>query len=177
MVSIRMATQLDRGHICEVHLRAFSEREAQVVAPLASNLLSEETSPETFAWVAEIEGAVVGHIAFSPVTFDTNKQLKGYILAPLGVMPECQRRRIGSELIEIGIEQLSKQGINVLFVYGDPKYYGKFGFKAETATQYLPPYELQYPFGWLALAINEESCAERPVKISCVASLCDPALW
>ncbi len=177
MFSIRRATKLDRDNIRQVHLRAFSGDEAQVVATLAFNLLSEETSPKTFAWVAEIDGAVVGHIVFSPVTFDTHKTLKGYILTPLGVMPECQKRRIGSELIEIGTEQLLKQGINVLFVYGDPKYYGKFGFKAETATQYVPPYELQYPFGWLALTLNEESCAEQTVQISCVASLCDPALW
>lgn len=177
MFSIRAATKLDRDNIRQVHLRAFSGDEAQVVATLASNLLSEETSPETLAWVAEIDGTVVGHIAFSPVTFDTHKTLKGYILAPLGVMPEYQKRSIGSDLITVGIEQLSKQGINVLFVYGDPKYYGKFGFKATTATHYLPPYELQYPFGWLAIAINAERSAERTVKISCVMSLRDPALW
>lgn len=177
MSSIRAATKLDHDNIREVHLRAFSGGEAQVVATLASNLLSDETSPETFALVAEIDGTVVGHIAFSPVTFDTKRKLKGYILAPLGVMPDYQKCRIGSELIEVGIEQLSKKGVNVLFVYGDPKYYGKFGFKAETASNYLPPYELQYPFGWLANIINEEGSAERTIKISCVASLRDPALW
>ncbi len=177
MSSIRAATNLDCDNIREVHLCAFSGGEAQIVATLASSLLGEETSPETFALVAEIDGTAVGHIAFSPVTVDTNKNLKGYILAPLGVKPEYQKRRIGSKLIEIGIEQLKKKGVNVLFVYGDPKYYGKFGFKAETATNYLPPYELQYPFGWLAIALNEEGSVEQSVKISCVASLRDPALW
>ncbi|PZD73595.1 hypothetical protein C1752_02042 [Acaryochloris thomasi RCC1774] len=177
MSSIRTATKLDRDKIREVHLHAFSEDEAQVVATLASNLLSDETSPETFALVAEIDGTVVGHIAFSPVTFDTSQKLKGYILAPLAVTPNYQKRRIGAQLIQIGIEQLSKKGVNVLFVYGDPKYYGKFGFKAETATHYLPPYELQYPFGWLAIVMNEAGAAEQPLKVSCVASLSDPELW
>ena len=177
MFSSRVATKLDRDNIRQVHRLAFSEVEAQAVATLASNLLDEETSPGTFALVAELDGMVAGHIAFSPVTFDANQKLTGYILAPLGVMPEYQKRRIGSGLIERGIEQLAKQGVNVLFVYGDPKYYGRFGFKAETTSNYLPPYDLQYPFGWLAIALNDEVHAEQPLKISCVKPLRDSALW
>lgn len=177
MTSIREATNLDRDNIREVHLHAFDEGEKEIVATLASNLLREETSPKTLALIAEIDGKVVGHIAFSPVTFNSNNKLKGYILAPLGVKSEYQKRGIGSKLIESGIEKLLKKGVNVLFVYGDPKFYGKFGFKAETAARYLPPYKLQYPFGWQALSLNENSSAEHTVKISCVASLCDPALW
>jgi len=177
MTQIREATNLDRENIREVHLRAFSEGENQIVAALAVNLLSEETSPETTALVAEIDGTVVGHIAFSPVTVDNNEKWKGYILAPLGVKPEYQKRRIGSKLIESGIKWLSEKGVNVLFVYGDPKYYGKFGFKADAASRYSPPYKLQYPFGWQAIALNEEGSAESTVTISCVASLRDPELW
>lgn len=177
MTLIREATNLDCDHIREMYMHAFVGGEEVMVATLASNLLLEETSPKTIALVAEIDGKVVGHIAFSPVTFDTSKKLKGYILAPLGVKPEYQKRGIGSKLIESGIEQLSRKGVNILFVYGDPKFYCKFGFKAETAARYLPPYKLKHPFGWLALALNEKGSAEHTVKISCVASLRDPSLW
>lgn len=177
MTRIREATNLDRKSIREVYLSAFAEGEKQTVATLAINLLDGETSPGTIALVAEIDGTVVGHIAFSPVTVDSNEKWKGYILAPLGVKPEYQKRRIGSKLIESGIERLTEKRINVLFVYGDPKYYGKFGFKADTASGYAPPFALQYPFGWQAIALNEEGAAESRVKISCVASLRDPELW
>ena len=177
MSRIRVATILDRENIREVHLRAFSEDERQVVSTLAVNLLSEETSPEAFSLVAESDGVVVGHVAFSPVTVDNSEKWEGYILAPLGVKPEYQNRRFGSKLIESGMERLSEKGVNVLFVYGDPEYYGKFGFKADAASRYLPPYELQYPFGWQAIALNEVGFEESTVKISCVASLCDPELW
>jgi len=177
MTLIREATNLDRDNIREVHMHAFDKDEAKNVAMLASNLLSEETSPKTITMVAEIDGTVVGHITFSPVTFNSCKNLKGYILAPLGVKPEYQKRRIGSKLVENGIELLSKEGVNVLFVYGDPKYYSKFGFNEKTAAKYSPPYKLQYPFGWLALALDEEGSAEHTAKVSCVASLCDPTLW
>ena len=177
MSRIREATNLDRENIREVHLRAFTEGERQIVSTLAVNLLSEETSPETFALVAETDGTVVGHVAFSPVTVDNNEKWEGYILAPLGVKPKYQKRGFGSKLIESGMERLSEKGVNVLFVYGDPEYYGKFGFQADAASRYSPPYDLQYPFGCQAIALNEAGFEKSTVKISCVASLRYPELW
>ena len=174
---IRAATNLDRDDIRAVHLCAFSEGEKQMVATLAVDLLSEETNRETISLVAESHGTVVGHIAFSPVTIESNKSWIGYILAPLGVKPEYQKCRIGSKLIESGLEQLSGMGVNVVFVYGDPKYYGKFGFSADVASGYSPPYELQYPLGWQAVALNKYDFSESTARISCVAPLNDPGLW
>ena len=73
MTCIRVATSLDRDDVREVHLCAFPEGDKQIVSTLAVNLLSEETSPKTISLVAEADGAVVGHIAFSPVTVFNNK--------------------------------------------------------------------------------------------------------
>jgi len=177
MTRIRVATSLDLDDVREVYLRAFPEGEKQVVSMLAVKLLSEKTSQKTISMVAEDDGAVVGHIAFSPVTVNNNKRWKGYILAPLGVKPEYQKRRVGSKLIESGMELLSKMGINVLFVYGDPNYYGRFGFDADTASGYSPPYKLQYPFGWQAITLNEGVSTESTGILSCADPLNDPELW
>jgi putative acetyltransferase len=98
-------------------------------------------------------------------------------LAPLGVKPDCQKRGIGSKLIEYGTHQLSVMGVSVVFVYGDPKYYGRFGFSAGAAHPYIPPYKLQYPFGWQALVLNACDIEKTPVSITCVTSLNDPKLW
>jgi len=87
MTRIRVATSLAHDDIHEIHLCAFPEGEKQIVSTLAVNLLSEETSPKTISLVAEADGAVVWHIAFSPVTVNSNKSWQGYILAPLGVKP------------------------------------------------------------------------------------------
>ena len=95
----------------------FPEEENQLVARLAVNLLNEETSPETLSLVAEIDGEVAGHIAFSPVTADSNKYWLGYILAPLGVKPGLQKNGIGSKLVASGITRLSSNGVNAVFVY------------------------------------------------------------
>jgi putative acetyltransferase len=77
-----------------------------MVSNLAVNLLAEETTLHTISLVAETEGAIVDHVAFGPVTTGNNEDLQGYILAPLGVKPDYQKRRIGSELVESGMQQL-----------------------------------------------------------------------
>ena len=174
---IRNATDSDRENIRDLYLQAFSDDEKEIVASLASNLLNEETTPPTLSLVTEIEGSLAGHIVFSPVTPDTATDLRGYILAPLAVRPEYQLRGIGSKLIESGIEHLKKNGIDVIFVYGDPAYYARFGFQSETAIKYIPPYELEYPSGWLAIAFNETGRINESVKISCVGPLLNPKLW
>jgi len=174
---VRVATSLDRGDIRDIHLRAFPESENQLVAKMAESLLDEVTDPETITLVAEAVGEVVGHIVFSPVRAATDKHWLGYILAPLGVMPEYQKTGIGSSLVNGGIERLSAKKINVLFVYGDPRYYGRFGFSVEAATPYIPPYELKYPFGWQARLMDATDRHIQPVRLSCVPSLSDPALW
>ncbi len=174
---IRIATSLDRDDIRGVHLSAFAEGERGIVSKLAVSLLSEETTPHTISLVAETEGAVVGHVAFSPVTAINNENFQGYILAPLGVKPDHQKRGIGSKLIESGMQQLARMDVDVLFVYGDPKYYSRFGFRPDAAERYTPPYRLQYPFGWQGIVLNECSTERSSIKIACVTSLCDPELW
>ncbi len=177
MTLIREATNLDRDNIREVHYSAFPEGERQIVSTLAINLLNEKTSPATVSFLAETDDTVSGHIAFSPVTIDTNQDWKGFILAPLGVKLEFQNRQISSKLINNGMERLSAQGVDMLFVYGDPRYYCKFGFQAEAAFMYSPPYNLEFPFGWQAVVLNAAGISESTQNLSCVASLRDPKLW
>jgi putative acetyltransferase len=176
-MNIRIATNQDRDDVQRVYSCAFSEGESEIVSKLAIDLLSEKTTPQTISLVAETDGAIVGHIAFSPVIIDNNENFQGYILAPLGVKPDYQKRSIASKLIEYGMQQLSDMEVNVVFVYGDPKYYGKFGFSADAASQYTTPYKLQYLFGWQAIVLKECDIEKTPVAITCVTSLCDPKLW
>lgn len=176
-MNIRLATHQDRDAIQRVHLCAFSESESKLVSKLAIDLLFEQTTPQIISLVAETEGVVVGHVAFSPVLIEANENFQGYILAPLGVKPEYQKLRIGSKLVENGLHRLSLMAVNIIFVYGDPKYYSKFGFSTDAAHQYTPPYELQYPFGWQVIVLNKFDTNRSPMAITCVNSLNDPKLW
>ena len=101
----------------------------------------------------------------------------GYILAPLGIAPAYQRGGIGSRMVKYGIQQLLESGVNVVFVYGDPEYYSKFGFHADVAKPYLPPYPLEYPLGWQAVILKECVAKPAPVSITCASLLCNAELW
>lgn len=179
---IREATGRDRESVRSVHLSAFSEQERELVAELAENLLTKKTTPESLSLVAEpleaeSEGLVVGHIAFSPVTLEGDSHFRGYILAPLGVKAGQQKSGIGSKLIEHGMEEVRKMGVGMLFVYGDPAFYGRFGFSAKTAEPFVPAYKLQYPFGWQAVVLNPSDVESQSGKLVCVDSLNNPVLW
>lgn len=176
-MNIRIATSQDLADVQRVHLCAFGEGEGEIVARLATDLLSEKTTPQLLSLVAEIDGAIVGHIAFSPVAIEIDENFQGYILAPLGVKPDFQKRRTGARLIEDGMRRLSAMGANVVFVYGDPNYYSRFGFTADAAHAYSTPYKLQYPSGWQAIVLNECAIENAPVAITCVKPLCNEKLW
>jgi putative acetyltransferase len=174
---IRAATSHDLNNIQSIYRSAFDACEMDLVSELAVNLFTDEAAPPIISLVAETAGIVVGHVSFSPVTIDDRDNFNGYILAPLAVKPAYQKRRIGSKLIESGIQQLSRMGVDIVFVYGEPEYYSRFGFNADDAERYNPPHKLQYPFGWQGIALKKSSIGKSSVKIACVDSLDDPALW
>ena len=174
---IRTATQLDTDSVREINLLAFPDSENQLVARLATDLLALASTPPTLSFVAELDNQVVGHIAFSPVSMSHNRDGLAYILGPLSVRPGYQRRQIGTRLVRHGMQQLSEMEVNLLFVYGDPDYYGRFSFNGESATPYKPPYKLQYPFGWLVTRLRQETRIQTPASISCVEPLMNPDLW
>ena len=82
--------------------------------------------------VAEVEGAVVGHIMFSPVGIVEHPQLNIMGLAPMAVDPEQQRLGIGSALIRAGINRCAELGYDAIVVLGHPDYYPRFGFVPAT---------------------------------------------
>ena len=79
--------------------------------------------------VAECNGQIVGHVAFSPVTVDGHL-CDWYGLAPLAVVPVYQRRGIGTRLVNAGLESLRVIGAEGCAVLGEPEYYRRFSFGA-----------------------------------------------
>ncbi|MDZ4253314.1 MAG: N-acetyltransferase [Sulfuritalea sp.] len=82
----------------------------------------------TISLVAEIDGRVVGHIAFSPVSISDGTG-NWYGLGPVSVLPEYQRQGIGKALIEEGLSRLKGLNAQGVCLVGHPAYYGKFGFR------------------------------------------------
>jgi putative acetyltransferase len=91
--------------------------------------------------VAVFEGGIVGHIMFSRMWISTSPGLISAVaLAPVAVLPEHQRKGIGSLLIRHGLELLRDRGEAVVIVVGHPEYYPRFGFSPDKAKALESPF-------------------------------------
>lgn len=96
----------------------------------------------TLSLVAAADGAIVGHVAVSPVTI-SDGSAGWYGLGPISVAPEHQQLGIGSQLMRQALAELRRLGAAGCVLLGDPAYYGRFGFKAEP-TLVLPEVPPEY---------------------------------
>jgi putative acetyltransferase len=83
----------------------------------------------TVSLVAEMEEKLVGHIAFSPVTFSDGSE-NWYGLGPVSVLPDYQKQGIGTKLVNEGIGLLKGLGAEGCVLVGDPNFYERFSFRS-----------------------------------------------
>jgi len=125
---IRDETRADAAVITEVTLAAFetleisSHTEQFIIEALRS------AGALTLSLVAEVDGRVVGHITFSPVTI-SDGTTDWYGLGPVSVLPEYQRRGFGKALILEGLSRMKDLDAKGCCLVGHPEYYRKFGFE------------------------------------------------
>jgi len=80
--------------------------------------------------VAEQGGEIVGHIAFSPMTIDSETDTFAAIcLAPLAVSSSLQKQGVGSALMNAALDDLRATVDGAIFLLGHPSYYPRFGFR------------------------------------------------
>lgn len=85
----------------------------------------------TLSLVAALDGVIVGHVAFSPVTV-SDGGAGWYGLGPISVDPAQQGKGIGGRLVREGLQQLKALGATGCVLLGDPAYYGRFGFETDS---------------------------------------------
>jgi predicted N-acetyltransferase YhbS len=81
--------------------------------------------------VADDDGEIIGHVAASPVLI-SDGSAGWYGIGPVSVWPSCQGRGIGSQLMREALAVLQRLGAQGCVLLGDPDFYGRFGFVAET---------------------------------------------
>jgi putative acetyltransferase len=123
-IAIRPETNTDTGAITEVTIAAFKTLEVSNHTEQFIIGALRDAGALTVSLVADVDGRVVGHIAYSPVTISGGT--KGwYGLGPLSVLPEYQRKGIGQSLIREGISRLKNLNAEGCCLVGHPDYYKK----------------------------------------------------
>lgn len=125
---IRSETIEDIPAISEVTIAAFSDHPiSNHTEQFIINAL-RCADALTISLVAEIDEMIVGHIAFSPIKI-SDGSTDWYGVGPVSVLPELQKKGIGTALILKGISMLKEIGGQGCALVGDPNYYKRFGFK------------------------------------------------
>jgi len=117
------------------------------VAELICKLRDSETLIPELNLVAEVNGVVAGHLMLSRAAISSGHTVA--LLSPLGVLPEYQRRGVGSALMTHAIDWLRKSDFPMIVVEGVPSYYPQFGFSSARAMGIDPPFPLPEP-PWMA---------------------------
>ena len=165
-ILIREETPADVSDISEVREAGFStlaisnHTEQFIISALrAANAL-------TISLVAKVEGRVMGHIAFSPVTLSDGTP-DWYGLGPVSVVPEQQRQGIGGALIEEGLSRLKALNARGCCLVGHPGYYTRFGFRnAEGLVHEGVPRKSSSPCPSTATSRREPSSSTKPSRLT-----------
>ncbi|TVQ29617.1 MAG: N-acetyltransferase [Geminicoccaceae bacterium] len=163
-IRVRPPQDGDDAGLARLYPRAFPGED---LLPLVMRLHREV--PGLVALVACAGEAVVGHVAFTPCFVGARSEGVA-LLGPLAVQPAWQGRGIGSNLVRRGLAALRAEDVAAVLVLGDPAYYGRFGFGAET--RILPPYDLppEWRDAWQSLGL-------RPVPAPLAGRLSLPPPW
>ncbi|HEX7463287.1 MAG TPA: N-acetyltransferase [Actinomycetota bacterium] len=161
---VRLEDPADRDEAIEVERRAFDSNEE----PAIVETIRDEAG--AFGLVAEEEGRIVGHVQMSPATVGDSGVLA---LGPIGVLPERQRRGIGSALVRAALDEARTRGWVATILIGDPGFYPRFGFEPGADYGLRNPFAGVYPGGF---EMKEEDFMLAPLGEG-VPELRGPVRW
>lgn len=173
---IRPTTPDEADTIAEVHRAAFG---SDLEAGLARDLMRDDAFVGSLSFAAEEDGRLIGHVLFTRAWLNRDDGLPGLpllLLAPLAVLPEAQRKGVGSALVEAAVTLARESGEVGILVFGDPEFYGRFGFAQAGPSGVRPPHPADPMWGWLALELAPGLLgAAGTLKVA--APLDAPGMW
>jgi len=152
-----------------------SEEEGALIGKFVSELIATTDAQELLGFVATSQDKIIGCIFFSRLTFDSN--INAYILSPVAVHTEYQGQGVGQQLITFGIDHLKGVNVDLVFTYGDPKYYSKVGFTHVNEEYVKAPLKLTYPEGWLGQSLTGSIIEPILGASHCVRALNKQVYW
>ena len=170
---------ISADEIAQLVTETFSDSEGQgegrLIGGLAMDLMTSTPADELYGFIAAENGALIGIIFFTRMKFQTG--INAFILAPVAIRTDHQRRGVGQRLIRHGLNTLYKDGVELIVTYGDPNFYSRVGFRTVTAEEVPPPMPLSMPHGWQAQSTTGDEIEPIAGKSCCVAALNRPEYW
>lgn len=128
--TIRAEALADLEAIDEVHRDAFKEDGR--IQPLVQKLRQLNAPISTLSFVAEGQsGELFGHVMVSHSWLDAPKRVIDIlVLSPLGVTTKAQGKGVGTALLDRAVKEAESTTAPILFLEGNPAFYGPRGFEA-----------------------------------------------
>lgn len=165
--------------VIELFTNVFSasegEAEGQLIGSLVSDLIATTEPQDLIGFVAISGSDIVGSIFFSRFVVPSEKI--AYILSPVAIATNVQRKGIGQLLINHGIRHLKSLSVDLVFTYGDLNFYSKVSFNPISEGIVKAPLKLTYPEGWLAQSLDGSSIETMEGTSHCVEALNDQKYW
>jgi len=120
---------------------------------------------------------VIGNIVYmkSFVVNEPGNRIDTITFGPLSVLPEFQKKGVGSALIKHSVKKAMEAGYKAVVIYGDPHNYCRHGFKNGKDYGVSDP-EVNYPIslftgwfpegappGWAFTSMRRMAVATRPI--------------
>jgi len=137
-ILIRKEEKKDYNDIFEINKSAFGQEEE---SKLIDKIRSGDNFISDISLVAEIDGKIIGHILFSKIEISGSSIFKSLALAPMAVVPEFQKKGVGSKLIKEGIRKAKDLEFESIIVLGHKDYYPRFGFQKASKWNIKCPFE------------------------------------
>lgn len=148
-ITVRAEAAEDADQIRIVNIEAFRDHPvSRQTEHLIVDALRSAGALEV-SLVAVSDEGVVGHIAFSRAGVGDSEG-DWFLVGPVAVLPDMQRRGVGSALVAAGLTELRARGAKGCVLVGDPGYYSRFGFSTFPGLEHdgVPnEYVLGLPFG------------------------------
>jgi len=179
-LKIRAATESDLNDVLHVEKTAFGKDEGPVIVDLVNGLLNDPSAFPLLSLIAFENDQAVGHILFTKARLtESNASISAAILAPLAVIPKAQSQGVGGQLIEEGLQRLSKSGVDLVLVLGHPDYYPRHGFVPAGALGFEAPFPIpvSHADAWMVQALRSGLIGNVSGKIGCADFLNRPEHW
>jgi len=150
--------------------------EGEVIGKLVVDLMETTPEKDLFVFSAYEGNSLVGGIFFSRLNYEQDNRTV-FILSPVAVKTNSQKKGIGQKLIAFGLDKLRQRAIDFAITYGDPNYYSKVGFRQITEEFAQAPVMLSQPHGWLAQSLTKKDMVPLAGAPICVEALNKPELW